>query len=138
MADVYPTGERIRAVSRRPVSDRFGLAVATAVGMVSITGCGAPASTDVEQVNVTIANLSDAALDPESFQSFFVAGSAPDESQRHRYREYFYEMDPPDISGDSATAVVHMVDAAGEVEGAKVWVFSKVDTQWKIRQAPLP
>ncbi len=89
---------------RPVVTDRFQLFVAiTAIQFATIIGCGDPDTTDAEQVNVTIANLSDAALDPDSFQSFFVDGSAPGESQRHRYREYFYEMDPPDISGNSAT-----------------------------------
>ena len=103
-----------------------------------IIGCGDSDPTDAEEVNVTIANLSDAAVDPESFQSFFVGGSAPDESKRRRYREYFYEMDPPKISGDTATAMVRIINVKGEVLDEKEWAFSKVDTQWKISAAPLP
>ena len=126
-------------MSRPVVSDRFQLVVAvTAILYTTIIGCGDPGPTDAERVNVTIANLSEAALDSESFQSFFVDGSAPDESQRHRYREYFYEMDPPDISGNSATTIVRMMNASGEVLDEQEWVFSKVDTQWKISDAPLP
>lgn len=124
---------------RPVVTDRFQLFVAvTAIQFATIIGCGDPDTTDAEQVNVTIANLSDAALDPDSFQSFFVDGSAPGESQRHRYREYFYEMDPPDISGKSATTIVRVMNAAGEVLDEKEWVFSKVGTLWKISAAPLP
>jgi hypothetical protein len=114
------------------------LVVVTAVHLTTIIGCGDLDPTCAEQVNVTIANLSDAALDPQSFQSFFVEGSAPDESQRARYRDYFYEMDTPDISGNSATAIVRIMNAAGEVLDEKEWAFSKVDTQWKISAAPLP
>jgi hypothetical protein len=126
-------------VSRPVASDRFHLFVAvTALHLPLIIGCGDPAPTDAEEVNFTIANLSDAAVDTESFQSFFVDGSAPDESKRRRYRKHFYEMDSPKISGNSATTMVRIMNATGEVLGEKEWAFSKVDAQWKINTAPLP
>lgn len=126
-------------MSRAVALDRLHLSLAITVVLLStIIGCGAPESTDTEQVHAAIANLSDAARDPESFSSFFVEGSAPDESQRHRYREYYYEMETPVITGSSATAVVRMQDSTGEVLDQKEWSFSKVDAQWKIDAAPLP
>lgn len=124
---------------RSVATDRFRVLMAvTAVLLIAFLGCGDVGPTDEQQVNITIANLSDAALDPGSFTSFFVAGSVPDESLRHRYRELFYEIDPPVISGNSATAMVRMTNVAGEIIAEKEWTFSKVDTEWKIIAAPLP
>ena len=108
------------------------------VHLTAIMGCGESVPNDADELNVTIANLSDAAADPDSFQSFFVDGSAPDKSKRHRYRDYFYEMSPPEISGDRATAVVRIMNSTGKVLDEKTWTFSKVGKQWKIRDAPLP
>lgn len=114
------------------------LATLTALHFVTITGCRDTSPTDAEQVNDAIANLSEAALDRESFESFFIVGSAPQDSLRHRYREYFYEMESFQVAGDSATASIRMVNAAGEVIDEKEWSFSKVDGKWKIGKAPLP
>jgi hypothetical protein len=103
-----------------------------------VIGCGDPVAIEAEEMNITIANLADAAADRESFRSFFVDGAAPGESQRHRYRDYYYAMKPLEISGDSATVTVRITDANGQVLGEKEWGFSKVGTRWKINSAPLP
>lgn len=131
---------RLRSITGKYLSfASFHLfAAVTAFHFATVVGCGDPAPTDAEQVNVVIANLSEAALDRESFESFFVAGSAPRESQRRRYREYFYEMDSPTVSGSSATASVRILNAAGEVLDEREWSFSTVDGRWKINTAPLP
>ena len=112
-------------------------ALVTALHVVMMIGCGGSEPTDAEQVNVAIANLSEAALDRESFESFFAAGLAPRESERSRYRQYFYEMDPPKVSGDSATANVRILDPDGDLIAEKEWSFSKVGDLWKISAAPL-
>ena len=114
------------------------LAAVVALHAAMTIGCGDSGPTDSDQVNVAIANLSEAALERESFESFFVAGSAPGESERPRYRGYFYEMDPPKVTGDTATARVRILDADGDLVGEKDWLFSRVDDQWKISTAPLP
>lgn len=108
------------------------------VDLVAMMGCGESVPKDADELNITIANLSDAAADPDAFQSFFVDGSAPNKSKRHRYRDYFYEMSPPEISGNAATAFVRIVDSTGKIVDTKTWTFSRVGTKWKIRAAPLP
>lgn len=120
------------------LSNRFVFYAALTVVFSTVNiGCNSKPSNE-EQVNVALANLSDAALDPEAFQLFFVDGMAPDDSERPRYREYFYEMGSPAVSGNSATAGVRITNAAGEVVAETTWDFSKVDEQWKIGNAPLP
>ena len=100
------------------------------LGLALISGCGG-ADAEVEEVNVTIANLSDAAMDPESFRDFFVDGAVPDDKQRQRYRGLFYEMDAPKISGDSAVTNVRIINAEGEMLTEKEWSFAKVEGEWK-------
>jgi hypothetical protein len=114
------------------------LVAAVAVCLATIAGCGDKGPSDTEQLNAAIANLSEAALDRESFESFFVTGSAPQDSTRHRYREYFYEMGSSEVAGNSATASIRIVNAAGESIDEQEWSFSKVDGKWKLDKAPLP
>ena len=76
-------------------------------------------------------------MDPDAFQEFFVAGAAP-ESDRDRYRNYFYEMDPATIADGTATATVRILDPDGDVVDEQQWSFTKVDADWKISDAPLP
>lgn len=94
---------------------------------------------DADLVAELVSNMSQACGTPGEFKAIFVAGAAPDESQRSRYSPYLYDAPDADVSGENATAMVRvekMMDDSlvGEVE----WEAVKVGDEWKLKKAPLP
>jgi hypothetical protein len=96
--------------------------------------------TDADQIWGLVANMSEVAADAKGFQSFFVDGTAPDESQRLRYKRGGYAIaSGPKVSGSSATMTVTVSNAAtGEELGKMEWTAEKVGDAWKLKEAPLP
>ena len=103
-----------------------------------IVGCGDSGPTDVEQVMTTISDLPDAARDTEYFDSLFVDGVAPAADERARYSQLIFNVDEPNVSGQTAKVNVHVTNAAGDDLGMQEWIFTLDEGQWKIQQAPLP
>lgn len=104
---------------------------------LGLVGCGGPPPiSDEESVMEAIANLSDAADDKDSFRELFVTGSVPSGSQRVRYSRCLISMEPPVVTGRSATVEVQ-VTLDGR-ESAQQWTLEQEDGVWKIQNAPLP
>ena len=82
----------------------------------------------------------DAAGSERAFQAIFAPGAALDESERPRYRPYMFEMASVQVSGDTATAKVRVVDSVDERPvGEEVeWTAVREGERWKLKTAPLP
>ncbi|WP_166825718.1 hypothetical protein [Thalassoroseus pseudoceratinae] len=123
--------------------------------VVGLSGCGdnvRGSLDETEQVTAAILALGDAAGGgPETFQTLFVAGSAP-ENRKDYATAIFEVVGEPDVSGDTGTATVSVTRGYGDsqagdsVKGnsassaapAEVqWTLQKVENEWKLKSAPL-
>lgn len=126
---------------------KTSLAVACPAALLLLTilapGCSQPDDqdrtySDAEKI-AGMAELNDVAGNPEDFKAAFVEGSAPDETQRLRYKGLGFRASDVDVSGDSATMTVTLIDmATGEDKAEMPWTAQKVGDQWKLKDAPLP
>lgn len=116
-------------------------------------GCGggsdAPDSEEPQKVAAVVSGLNDAAGSDETFSSVFVGGQAPEDRDKY-YSTSIEIIGIPEVSGDTATAVIKISQGNAESEGNSdtkatdvsngevTWSLKKEGGEWKIQDAPLP
>lgn len=108
---------------------------------IAALGCGSgeaePSAAD--DIAGKVADVSDASFDKQRFEALFVAGTAPPDAQRQRYRIYMFRTGDVDFAGDSATAKVEIEEGtSGKIEGEFDWTLRREADTWKFTAAPLP
>jgi hypothetical protein len=109
--------------------------------LVAVAGCGArdEIRAPTGKISALVSNVADAAHNQTAFEGLFAAGAAPAESERPRYAKYLYRMQSPDVSGDTVTTTVEIIDAAtDDIISVVEWTAVEEGGQWKLKTAPLP
>lgn len=108
--------------------------------LVLCCGCASepPGPNPIEQLQMVIANLPDSATKPDRFKSFFVAGAAPGDADRMKYRAIMLRAKTATQSGETATVRVQVEDVQGIKLGEVDWTAVKEGPDWKLKTAPLP
>lgn len=129
------------------------LTLCMVIGPCLLSGCGdapTPGQEEDQQVATVVSGVNDAAGDEETFKSLFVSGNAPEDRSKY-FSSAIEVVGTPEVTGDTAKAVVKISQGSSESEGKNsdpkakdvgsgevTWTLKKEGETWKIQDAPLP
>lgn len=114
------------------------------IALACSAGCSSntPSSVDMggvdgTKVAVVVEELNEAKGDDKKMAIMFVTKPTPADAKKFNQLS-FYVNGKPTISGATATCKVSIEKQDGTSQGVQEWTFEKVESNWKLKSAPLP